>query len=89
MNTFLRPYNPKDFENHNYFTRHLILLLLAISSTVGALGLLLLLENGKFNKKCKGFKVGDALNYADYSFVKQHKFSSRSQSSSSEFEHWV
>ena len=34
MNTFLRPYNPKDFENHTYFTRHLILLLLAISSTV-------------------------------------------------------
>ena len=34
MNTFLRPYNPKDFENHIYFTRHLILLLLAISSTV-------------------------------------------------------
>ena len=34
MNTFLRPYNPKDFKNHTYFTRHLILLLLAISSTV-------------------------------------------------------
>ena len=34
MNTVLRPYNPKDFENYTYFTRHLILLLLAISSTV-------------------------------------------------------
>ena len=34
MNTFLRPYNSKDFENHTYFTRHLLLLLLAISSTV-------------------------------------------------------
>ena len=34
MNTFLRPYIPKDFKNHPYFARHLILLLLAISSTV-------------------------------------------------------
>ena len=47
MNTFLRPYNPKDFENHTYFTRHLILLLLAISSTVsheGRLKVILLLQ---------------------------------------------
>ena len=41
MNTFLRPYNPKDFENHTYFTRHLILLLLAISSTVSVHGSIL------------------------------------------------
>ena len=34
MNTFLRPYNPKDFKNHTYITRQSILLLLAIPSTV-------------------------------------------------------
>ena len=37
MNTFLRPYNPKDFKNHTYITRQSILLLLAIPSTVSLL----------------------------------------------------
>ena len=37
MNTFLRPYNPKDFKNHTYITRQSILLLLAIPSTVNYL----------------------------------------------------
>ena len=63
MNTFLRPYNPKDFKNHTYITRQSILLLLAIPSTVSLLikhWLMMI-----FQKKNSNFL---------YIYVKSHKF---------------